>query len=241
MANYIQEPLLDLTDGRSLDRITRLVDQVGVTLRPIVTLNKVGLQIKETNRNVVEAKVCQVKGILSTGSTVDNSTVVRIPELKVVLGHVDVHILSSLGPSLAKHTLGLEAHDVKAVLLAVLEFHPLTTGSVTAIFLAGDALVGDETEAGCLHDVVGDLGLDAVGDGADEYVDGLGGVVEEEPAAVEEAGDLVVDPGAVLVYGGEGVDGFDGFTLCFVDDAGSETHGFVNLVGGLGEEVGESR
>ena len=239
MANYIQEPLLDLTDGRSLDRITRLVDQVGVTLRPIVTLNKVGLQIKETNGNVVKTKVRQVKSILSTSSTVDNSTVVRIPELKVVLGHVDVHVLRSLSPRLTKHTFGLEAHDVKAILLAVLKLHPLTTGSVTAIFLAGDALVGDETETGCFHDVVGDLGLDAAGDGVDECVDGLGCVIQEKPAAVEEAGDLVVDPRTVLVYGREGVDGFDGFTFCLVDDSGGETHGLVNLLGGCGEDVGK--
>ncbi|KAI6753581.1 hypothetical protein HG531_005750 [Fusarium graminearum] len=219
-----------LSNGAGLGRVAGLVDHVGCALRTIIALKPVRRKIKETNRDVVKTQVIRVKTRFSAGSTVENGAVVRISVTKAVLGHVGVNILSSLIVLLAVNTVLIKSGNVEAVELAVLEVHPLTTGSITAVFLASDALVSDEAQVGGLHDVVGDLGLDVSRDGLDEVLDRLGSVAEEEPAAVEELGDGRVDPGAVLLGGGEAVESIRCLTLLEHGAQGSRDGALVNLL-----------
>lgn len=130
--------------------------------------------------------------IAAVERTVNVGAVVRLTIAEPVRGHLVVDVCFHLDPVVDAIVVRVVSHDVEAVLFASLQLQPLAARGIAAV-LAREiavALVGDEVQPGSLHDVVGHLLLDVVADGRDCNADGLFVIVDEEPATVEELGNL---------------------------------------------------
>lgn len=146
-------------------------------------------EIEEANRNAVKTQVIHDELLVGAESTVEDGTIVRIPISKVIIGHIRIDILFSFIPRFAPVTTErLIAHNVEAILLPISKGHPLSAGSIATVLSAMNPLVGYKAKVGSFHDVICNLGLDALGDGLNGIIHGNAVLIEEEPSCAEELG-----------------------------------------------------